>query len=71
MYQQKFKITNLTCPACKTLSVGVLEEIQGIKKVSVNLDNGLTEIESDRAIDWQEITKSLAEVDKIAEPIKE
>jgi copper chaperone CopZ len=69
MYYQQFKITNLSCEACQKLSQGVLDEIPGVISVEVDLKSGLTKIEAEKEISWQDIAQSLAEIDKKVEPL--
>jgi len=59
----RFKIDNITCEACVKLSKSVLGKLPGVKKIEID-KNGLTALESDRAIDLVEIKAALEKVDK-------
>jgi copper chaperone CopZ len=67
MYKNEFKITNLTCDACVTLSERALKEIKGVTHAQVDLKSGAVKLEGNRDIPWQEITAKLDELDKHAE----
>ncbi|MEK7168013.1 MAG: heavy metal-associated domain-containing protein [Patescibacteria group bacterium] len=60
-----FRITDITCEACVKLSKVALEGLPGVTKATINSE-GLATVESDRELDWAEITSALAEVDKKA-----
>lgn len=64
MTQIKFKITNLDCPACVTLSIGALREIPGVTEAKVNLFSGNAIIEAENEISQETIIEALRTVDK-------
>lgn len=68
MFEYKFKITKIDCPACIKLAKNVLKDLQGVKKIEIT-DDGAINLSSDREINWEEITSALAEVGKKAEKI--
>lgn len=57
----KYKLTGLTCQACKKLCEMDISEIPGVTSVNVNLDQKTVEINSDRKIELDEVNKALAE----------
>lgn len=67
MIKNNFKITNLDCEACIKLSTMALKSLPGVQTVKIDLKTGMTEVESDEELNLEDIQKSLAEVDKIAE----
>lgn len=71
MFKNRFKITNLDCTACVSLSKHALKDIPGVMNVEVDFASGIAEIKSDRKISWNEIAKSLAGVEKNASFISE
>ena len=66
MSQIKFKITNLTCPACVKISEMTLRDISGVTMAKVDLATGETSVESNRDISFEEISNVLKSADKIA-----
>lgn len=66
MPEIKFKITNLTCEACVKLSVIALNKINSVNKVEVDLVTGLSKVNSDQIINFDEVQKILEAVDKKA-----
>lgn len=62
----KFKINNITCPACVTLSVSALKEIPGVVEAQVDLQSGQGSVQTERVISWAEISESLRKVKKEA-----
>lgn len=67
MFKNNFKITNLDCEACIKLSMMVLKKLPGVQTVNIDLKTGLTEVESEQELNWDDIKNSLATVDKNAE----
>ena len=59
MFSNSFKLSGLTCPACKKVSEKRLSLIPGAVRVEVNLDSGETAIEADRQISSGEIKLAL------------
>lgn len=56
---QSFKLSGLTCPACKKLIEKRVKSISGVTSVEVNQDTGETTLESSRDIQSLEIKKAL------------
>lgn len=56
---QTFKLSGLTCPACKKLIEKRVAAIAGVTSVNVNQDTGETTLESSRDIESLEIIKAL------------
>ncbi|MCL5433339.1 MAG: heavy-metal-associated domain-containing protein [Patescibacteria group bacterium] len=54
-----FRISGLTCPACKKLSEKKISAITGVISVSVNLDSGEATIESEETIGIDKIINAL------------
>ena len=54
-----FKLSGLTCPACKKIAEKRIATIPGVKQVRVNLDSGKAIINSDRDVRLQEIKEVL------------
>lgn len=69
MFTKQFRITNLDCHSCVTLSVEVLKEIPGVTDAKVDLKSGAAEISAERAIEWELIRKALKDVGKNAEEV--
>jgi len=67
----KFKINDITCPACITLSVNVLKEIPGVTDAQVDLKSGEAIIQAERAVNWTEISEALNKINKEATLITE
>lgn len=63
-----FQITNVDCEACIKVSMAVLQNLPGVKKVEINKD-GSAKVEAEDSVTWEIIKNSLAEVDKKAELI--
>ncbi|HCC22894.1 TPA: hypothetical protein DF272_01810 [Candidatus Falkowbacteria bacterium] len=63
-----FQITDLTCDACISLSQAALKNLPGVQQVNIE-PNGLTVVEADRPIDFEDIKNELARVGKTAEQI--
>lgn len=59
----KFKINNITCDACIKLSKGALKRLPGVKNIEIGKD-GLTTLETDRAISFADIKETLEKVEK-------
>ena len=55
----KIKINGMTCEHCKRTVEKFISQIKGVQKVKVNLDKGLTDIESSRSIGKEEFIKAL------------
>ena len=66
MFTQKFKITNVDCPACIKLSKNALEDIAGVENLEIS-DDGVVNLAANREIDWEEIASALKAVGKSAE----
>ena len=56
---QTFKLSGLTCPACKKLIEKRVAAIAGVTSVEVNSDTGATTLESSREIQSLEIKQAL------------
>lgn len=54
-----FRISGLTCPACKKLSERKISAITGVLSVNVNLDSGETTVESEENIGIDKIINAL------------
>ncbi len=50
MKTQTFKLTGLTCTACKKVSEKRIGSLSGVTKVDVNVGTGVTTIEVDKEI---------------------
>lgn len=57
----KYKLTGLTCEACKKLCEMTISEIPGVTSVNVDLDQKTVEIESGRKIELNEVNQALAD----------
>ncbi|MFA6105325.1 MAG: heavy metal-associated domain-containing protein [Patescibacteria group bacterium] len=66
MTTQTFRITNITCDACVKLSTKVLQKIHGVQKINIDPASGLTELEVDQEISWEQISSALHSVGKEA-----
>lgn len=55
----KYKLTGLTCQACKKLCEMSISDIPGVTAVNVNLDQKTVEINSDRNIELDEVNQVL------------
>ena len=64
MYKNNFKITNLDCEACIKLSTMALKKIPGVQTVNINLKTGMTKVDSDQELSWEDMKNSLATVNK-------
>lgn len=67
MYKNNFKIINLDCEACIKLSTMALKKLSGVQTVNIDLKTGMTELESDQELNWEDIKSSLATVNKNVE----
>lgn len=54
-----FKLSGLTCPACKKITEKRIAAIAGVKQVRVNIDSGEAVVDSDRDIQISEIKEVL------------
>lgn len=60
-----FQIEDVHCGACVKLSNAALTSLPGVKRVEID-EKGLTVIESDSNLTWDEVKNALASVDKKA-----
>lgn len=51
----KFRLEGLHCPACVKLSTLRLKSIDNIENINIDLESGVTEISSNREIDYSEV----------------
>lgn len=56
---QTFKLSGLTCPACKKLIEKRVGAISGVNRIEVNATSGEAVVESDRDIQLLEIKEVL------------
>ena len=54
-----FKLSGLTCPACKKIAEKRIAAIPGVKQVKVSVDSGEAVVDSDWDIRIQEIKDAL------------
>lgn len=64
MFEYKFKITNLDCPACVTLSQEALKDIPGVIDARVDLSNGEVELTAKEEVKKEAIIGALSAIDK-------
>ena len=50
MNEQTFKLSGLTCPACKKLTEKRINSLPGVTKVEVSVESGQATIESDQPV---------------------
>jgi copper chaperone CopZ len=58
-----FKLTGLHCEACVKLSTMALQKIEGISNVKINLDTGLTTVDSTSHIDQKRLEEVFRDTD--------
>lgn len=59
MFNNIFKLSGLTCPACKTLTEKRIAKISDVKTVTVELSSGKAIIEANRKIPIIEVKAAL------------
>ena len=59
MSELTFNITNLTCEACIKVSTKALQNVPGVKSVSVDLQTGSTQITSEKPINPDDVANAL------------
>ena len=59
MFNNTFKLSGLTCPACKKISEKRIMTISGVKQVEVDYNTGVTIISADKNIKLDEIKTAL------------
>jgi len=69
MFNLKFKIIDLECAACVRLCTQVLQNISGVKKVIISMENGEANLTADREIAWPEIVTALKSEGKQAQAL--
>ena len=66
MFTKEFKIKDLTCHACVSLSKSALSEIPGVLEAEVDLNSGQATIKATREVSWEEICQSMRQINKEA-----
>lgn len=59
MQTQIIKLSGLTCAACKKITEKRINQLDGVKKVETNIQEGIVQIETDREIAVKEIQEIL------------
>ncbi len=69
MATKTFKVPNMTCNGCVNTVRSEIEQLEGIVHVDVNKPAQLVTVEWSSPASWEEIQKSLEEIDYAPEEV--